>query len=310
MAAISICGLATATQAAQPQTFTVDCAKGQTISAALDNGDARKPMVLIVKGTCNENITIVRDDVSLKGDAGATINASSASNAISVNGAHRILIDRLSVRGGNPRGISLVGGSNIDITNSDVQSAANHGINVQGTQAVNIINSSVQYSGRSGIGITQGSVVISNSQVSSNSGDGVRVTQAAAQISNSTIASNAGNGVAALIGSSLSLVSTSMTGNGGDGVSLYLAAVGNFSGNVNANGNAGSGLTAFVNSTAQLGDGPLSFQSIRLGQASSLWVNPGSAIPISVPGGIGCADAKSSANWSSRFAGPMNCTDY
>lgn len=310
MAAISLCASAPATQAAQPQTFTVDCAKGQSISAALDKGDERKPMVLVVKGTCNENVTVIRDDVSLIGEAGATINAPSAGNAISVNGANRILIDRLSVRGGNPRGISVIGGSNVNITNSDVQFAANHGINVQGTQAVNITNCSVQYSGRSGIGITQGSVVISGSQVSANSGDGVRATQSTAQITNSTISSNLGFGVEVLVGSSLNMVSTSVTGNGGGGVMLYLAAVGNFSGNVNAIGNGGSGLSLMVNSTAQLGDGPLSFQNIWLGQASSLWVNPDVGIPISVPGGVGCADAKSSVNFSPRFAGTVSCSGF
>lgn len=350
-AAAFVCGLAAPAFAFDAITLTVDCARGQSITQALKLADnLRRPLVLVVKGTCNENIKIDRDDVSLKGDpqAGGTINASSADSAITVSGAHRILIDRLNVRGGNPRGISLVGGSNVDISNSDIQSAVSHGINVQGTGAVNITNCSVQYAGRSGISITQGSVVISNSQITSNLGYGVRVQQRASvtvnnsniasnaysgfdvnmsqvtisgtsitgngtdltlaenqrqgvsalqslvQIANSTVASNTGSGVGVALGSSLNLTSTSLTGNGGDGVVLYLAAVGNFAGNVNANGNAGSGLMVMVNSTAQLADGPLSFQNIWLGQASSLWVDPVIGIPITVPGGVGCADSKSS----------------
>jgi hypothetical protein len=393
MAAISLCGLATATYAAQPQTFSVDCAKGQTISAALDKGDERKPMVLTVQGTCNENVAITRDDVTLQGDPklGATINGSSAAATISVS-ASRVRIDRFNVRGG-AHGIFLQGGSSVDILNSDIQYSQGGGFAINGTSSVTISNCNVQHNPLSGVGVFSGAnVSIISTQIASNSGNGVRVTdsvvqltgsninsngvnasaparhgifatssrlrivggsigtnagsgvylqlssaiitgttitgngtdgslienlrrgvsalQSIVQITNSTIASNSGNGVAVEVGSSLNLSSASVTGNGGNGVMLYLAAVGNFAGNVNVNGNAGSGLLMMVNSTAQLADGSLSFQNIWLGQSSSLWVYPEFGTPIAVPGGVGCADGKSSVNSNSRFSGPVSCSAY
>ncbi len=50
--------------------FTVDCSKGQTIGAALQRGDARKPLLLMIRGTCNESVSIDRDDVTLRGQPG------------------------------------------------------------------------------------------------------------------------------------------------------------------------------------------------------------------------------------------------
>lgn len=365
-AAIFFIGLPIVGQAQEVQTFTVDCSLGQTISQAVLRGDERKPLVLRIRGTCNENVSINRDDVSLVGEppAGAIVAAPGAGNAITVTGAHRILIDRLTVQGGNPRGISLVGGGNIDITNADIRSPAIHGINVQGAEAVNVTNCLIQYAGRSGISMTQGSLVVSGSQITSNAGFGIRAQQRSSltvngstiasnassgievtasqafvsgtsitgngtnraqienlrrgvtasqspiQITNSTVAFNSGRGIAVEVGSSLNMSSTSVTGNEDDGVLLYLAAAANFARNVNVIGNTRAGLAVMVGSTVQLADGPMSFQSIWMSQASSLWVNPESGGLITVPGGIGCADFKSSANFSPRVDGPNYCGPF
>lgn len=192
-AAIFLCGSTLSAPAPLSQIFTVDCAKGQTISAALERGDERKPLVLIIRGTCNENVTINRDDVTLKGDPnyGATVNGSSAADTIAVR-ASRVLIDRIAIRGGNPNGIALIGGSNIDITNSDVQSASWHGVFLTGTSAVNVVNCVVQNNARSGIGLSDASVAIADSQISHNSGSGVRaVRHSSVTVTASTISSNA-----------------------------------------------------------------------------------------------------------------------
>ena len=52
---------------AQTITYTVDCAKGQTIAGALARADARSPLVINIRGTCNEHVSISRDDVTLRG---------------------------------------------------------------------------------------------------------------------------------------------------------------------------------------------------------------------------------------------------
>ena len=40
----------------------VECAAGQTIARALQRGDERKPLTVVISGTCNESVTIDRDD--------------------------------------------------------------------------------------------------------------------------------------------------------------------------------------------------------------------------------------------------------
>ena len=68
---------------AQAITQIVDCAKGQTIMTAVNRADDRKPLVVVVRGTCTESVVIKRDDVTLQGDpaAGDTIVAPSRNRA-------------------------------------------------------------------------------------------------------------------------------------------------------------------------------------------------------------------------------------
>jgi parallel beta-helix repeat protein len=195
MAAFSFCGLGTATQAAQPQSFTVDCAKGQTISAALDNGDARKPMVLTVQGSCNENVTIARDDVTLQGDpkVGATVNGSSAAATIAVL-ANRVTIDRLGVTGGN-NGVLVHGAFNAAIKNTVIQNSAQNGIFVLVGHA-RITNNTIQYAGSHGVSLQGGNALLSNNVIQYNVVAGVHLEQSATvNATSNTIASNGSNGV-------------------------------------------------------------------------------------------------------------------
>jgi hypothetical protein len=186
MAAISLCGLATVTQAAQPQTFTVDCTKGQTISAALDNGDARKPMVLTVQGSCNENVTIARDDVTLQGDpkVGATVNGSSAAATIAVL-ANRVTIDRLGVTGSN-NGVLVHGAFNAVIKNSVIQNSAQNGIFVLVGHA-RITNNTIQYAGSHGVSLQGGNALLSNNVIQYNVVAGVHLQSATVNATSNTI---------------------------------------------------------------------------------------------------------------------------
>jgi hypothetical protein len=60
---------------AQANTFTVDCNRGQKLANALRQGDFRKPLVINVRGTCREFVTIARDNVTLRGDPAAELVA-------------------------------------------------------------------------------------------------------------------------------------------------------------------------------------------------------------------------------------------
>lgn len=220
-AAILVSGLSTSAFATDAITLTVDCGRGQTITKALGFTDAlRRSLVLVVRGTCNENVTIDRDDVTLKADpnTGGTINGPSAGNTITVR-ASRVLLDRLTVRGGNPSGIALVGGSDVDISNCDIQGATFHGISVGGNSSANVSNSSIQYNGRSGVNVSQGSAAIATSQIAFNSSNGVRVRgNSSLTVNGGAISSNAWSGIDMESGTAV-ISGTTITANGtGTGV--------------------------------------------------------------------------------------------
>lgn len=215
-AAIAVAGWNSPSSAAQPQSFSVDCSKGQTVAAALDRGDERKAMILTVQGTCNENVLITRDDVTLQGDAskGAVINGASASPTITVR-ANSVTLNRLTVRGGS-QGISLAGANNVGITNSDVQFAASQGINIVGSSAVSVVGSSVQNNTRSGITAVQSNVAITQTQVSNNAGDGVRAFRGSSvSVTGSTVSSNVFGGVN-IQSSEATIDGSTIAGNGTD----------------------------------------------------------------------------------------------
>ena len=215
VAAILASGLPTIASAMDSITLPVDCGRGHTIKNALNFTDfLRKPLVLVIRGTCNENVSISRDDVTLQGDpnVGGIVNGSSAGNALTVRGS-RVLIDHLTVRGGH-FGIALVGGSDVDISNSDIQGAVSQGINVGGNASVNITNCSIQYNGLSGVGVAPGSATITNSQIAFNSGNGVRVRgSSTVTVNGGAISSNAYSGLDMESGTGL-INGTAITGNG------------------------------------------------------------------------------------------------
>ena len=60
-------GLLTARADDKIKTVEVDCTKGKTLAHALEKANEDKPVVVVVRGICNENVVIDRDDVTLQG---------------------------------------------------------------------------------------------------------------------------------------------------------------------------------------------------------------------------------------------------
>ena len=82
------------------EAVTVNCSAGQTIKQALalsGGGAGPKQLVITVSGTCNENVVITRDDVTINTSGvapGPTINAQDPNQpAIQLEGSRRIVID-------------------------------------------------------------------------------------------------------------------------------------------------------------------------------------------------------------------------
>ena len=86
---------------AQSNTFTVDCNRGQKIATALKLGDFRKPLVVNVRGTCSEFVTITRDRVTLRGDPAAELVAPTQNTDLVTIEARDVTLENLTLTGGS-----------------------------------------------------------------------------------------------------------------------------------------------------------------------------------------------------------------
>jgi len=259
-AAVFVPGLSISVAAQDAQTFTVNCSRGQTITKGLELGDARKPLVLIIRGTCNENIRITRDRVTLQGDPPrvATVQAANP-NAHSITiTATWVRIDGLTVTGGL-NGIWTTGVSHLTVTNSVIQNAAQNGIILNNSYG-RLVGNTIQNNGSEGLMLQAAQAAVINSEITMNAGSGIRLNgNSTLDVSGGTISANGASGIYSQR-SDANIRGTTITGNGTD-----LTLIENFrrgvSGlqstleirNSNITSNTGRGIAAELGSTLDVG---------------------------------------------------------
>lgn len=74
----------------------VDCAGGRRLAAALRLPSGRQ-LTVTVRGTCNESVTITRDDVTLRDESPAA--GSGVNGTIVIDGARRVVVENLTISG-------------------------------------------------------------------------------------------------------------------------------------------------------------------------------------------------------------------
>ena len=277
-------GLSAGTAEAKlPYTVKVDCGKGEAIGKVLDKADKQKPLVVVVQGTCNENVTIIRDDVTIRGEGATVIGSDPTRATIFLDGARRIVLDNLSVTGAQD-GIFGNRGATFDLRNCSVRSgrigvvAANggtaavdtcdigpngqNGILAANSAQLSLTNSTVHDSGREGVvavrnaHIRVGQDLLASTvgpvTIRANGGAGLVVTENSAGILiASTLENNAGNGVFVGRGSNAQvgvgslgvLGPNTIQNNGGTGVGVFQASQALINGNT-IQLNAGDGVFA------------------------------------------------------------------
>jgi hypothetical protein len=228
---------------AQTATFTVDCAGGQSIQQAVTRGDARKPLLVIVRGTCNEAVAINRDDVTLRGDpeVGGTVVGIPGRDTILIS-ASRVNIENLDIIGGNI-GIRLQGPFYAGVSDSHVSGASNTGILVR-EGAIAISETTVEDGGNNGLALRRGAVGrVLNSQFSGSKFAGIYVYgNSTAEVSGSEMNANGSHGVQFEGGSRGGLSGNLISGNAGSGVIVNASNV--TLGNNAITANAGHGVVA------------------------------------------------------------------
>lgn len=259
-AAIFVPGVLTSVAAQDAQTFTVNCSRGQTISKALELGDARKPLVLVVRGTCNENIRITRDRVTLQGDPPriATVQAVNPKDHTITVMATWVRIDGFTITGGL-NGIWTTGVSHLVVANSAIQNAAQNGISL-GTSFGRLVGNMIQNNGSDGLMLQAATAGLINNEISMNAGSGIRLNgNSTLDISGGTISANGASGIYAQR-SDANIRGTTITGNGTDATLIENLRRG-VSGlqstleirNSSITNNTGRGIAAEIGSTLDVG---------------------------------------------------------
>ncbi len=267
VAAFTVAGpAATFAQNTPTLSVTVDCARGESIAHAQAIGDDRKPLRVVVQGTCAESVAIARGAVTLTAGPGGGPDASVDAVAVT---ASRVTIEGLSITGGRD-GIMAIAAGALTIRNSTVSGAGRSGIAFTAGTSAQIVGSTIQGHPRDGVAVDAASAVILGSLVTGNGRFGIIVTNGgAARIgvdvvnatSGNTITGNGSYGLAASLGGSFFAAANEVSSNGTDpaaipgrgGVNVSGGSA-TFIGGNTISGNAGAGINATRGGIVTLGD--------------------------------------------------------
>jgi len=242
----------------QTNTFTVDCAKGQTISSALERGDIHKPLVINVRGVCREFVTITRANVSLRGDPTAEIVAPDNERDLVTVSADRVWLGNLTLTGGLT-GLSQDHEPTFIAQNVVIQDTSGVGVRVRVGDA-RLIGCTVQRSGGIGVSVVRGgSVILSNgSQVLDSAGSGISAAQhGVVSLANSTVMRSGAEGIVISEGSRGNISASVIKDNGAVGLNIGTSASASvidttISGNGTGNGPQGDGVMLWGGAQAHI----------------------------------------------------------
>lgn len=304
-----------------PLFVNVDCASGQSIQAAINAAEPLRPLTVNIHGTCNESVSIHRDQVTLQANApGDGISGPSGQSAVQLSGARNVNLVGLTLTGGQSgvsagqaatfqahglhvsgvaNGISVGDGADGWVFDTVVDGATNEGMGAHNGGALTISGGTIT-NVSSGFGVdSQGA-----SSVSINNGTVVSHCQFIAvyaafsgsiDVSGATIEDNTGAGVLVGQAGSAHLWANNPGGivvrdNTGQGVSIGLNGSAQVH-NVVVSGNAQGGVLAYQGGTVQVEgstvednrQGGVSIDSVSSGQIDNSLIqnNQGDGVHVS-----------------------------
>jgi hypothetical protein len=214
----------------------VDCgsstAKVKTIADGLKLAGVLHPAVLLVSGTCHEDVVIQGlSDVTLQGNPTATIDGATDPNtiAVSIVGSQNIVLNNLTITGG--QGVSCFGNSYCALTQTTIQNSLGDGAGVGGEAHLDCLDCLVENNASAGLNVGAGSASFIGGRINGNGSDGVLLRNGGTFVAapadvndNATIESNGGNGIRASLHNTVNLNSATVRGNAVDGVTLQLGS--------------------------------------------------------------------------------------
>jgi parallel beta-helix repeat protein len=201
----------------------VDCGAGQTIANALAQGAT----LVKVSGTCTETVEILRDDVTIQGMNGATLNG-----GISINAARRILIKNLTIKNGAEAldvgtvDVFLDRGASATLDNVKIRKAA-VGVYATGSSFVEIRNGSLIAANETGVWIDYSSSGrVDGSQFQDGTDDAILASRSSGlKLTNNTVQNNV-FGIESNTNASIWMKGNTVTTSPGLGPTLSLASAG------------------------------------------------------------------------------------
>jgi parallel beta-helix repeat protein len=230
----------------------VDCNAGQTIRQALTlsgggggGGGGTRLLVITVRGICNENVLITRDDVLINtnGANPATIVAVDPSQAvIRVDGGRRIVIDGVMPNGialsGGTSGLVATRGSTVSLANADISGATFTAAVVSSYGSTLDVDASVlRDSVRGGVAANNAQLVVTNSTVRNHANEGLLAVRSAylrvgQDLGGSVVArpvtviDNGTQGISVVDSSSATIVATTIRNNSSNGIAFTRGSAG------------------------------------------------------------------------------------
>ncbi len=245
-----------------PATITVTC-PGQSLQAAVNA--AQTGATINVTGTCTENVIIAEEKqrLTLNGQSGAILQATSATdNVLNIRG-RGIVINNFEIKGGN-QGIWVNRGSTAVINGNNIHNNGQHGILVMQSSSAVITNNNIHDNSQHGI------IVLENSTARI----GYTYSTDASPSSN-TIQNNGSRGIDVDHASSARIVGNIIANNTNDGIGVFRSSQADIADNtINNNGRGivpvGHGINVVYNGGINLGE---SDASTFIGQPNITTVN-------------------------------------
>jgi hypothetical protein len=207
-------------------------ARVKTIADGLKLVGALHPAVLLVSGTCHENVVIQGlNGITLQGNPKATIDGGSDPNfgAVEISGSINIALNNLTVTGSG-QGVGCLGVSYCILTRVTVENSLGDGADVQAGARLEIFDSVVQNNANAGLGVS-GVAAFFGGAITGNGANGVALrnggffaTLPGNLIATVTIRNNAGNGIGTALHNTIILNSAIVSGNAVDGVTLQMGS--------------------------------------------------------------------------------------